>query len=71
VEDDPELVQKKDKGFMSKMFSFGVKSEDTKQDVGTSSAKDLVIDKPAKLEGFLEKKGKGKLNSEWQKRYNI
>ena len=48
-------------------FNFGVKKEDIEVDNDFNDKQ--VIDKPAKLQGWLEKKGKGKFTSEWQKKY--
>ena len=69
VEDDPALVGKKSKGLFSG-FGFGVKSDDTQVVKNDSvNAADIMVDRPAGMEGFLEKKAKGKVSNEWQKKY--
>ena len=67
IEDDPDLVKKKDKGFLSR-FGFGMKSEELSTSA-TDSRTGNADNKPANLEGWLEKKGRGATGSTWQKRY--
>lgn len=69
--DDPALVGKKaSKGIFSG-FGFGVKGDTESEVVKNDSvnAGDIMVDRPAGMEGFLEKKAKGKVSNEWQKKY--
>lgn len=70
VEDDPALLGKKaGKGLFSG-FGFGVKSSDSQVVKNENvNAADIMVDRPAGMEGFLEKKAKGKVSNEWQKKY--
>ena len=63
--DDVEQEKKSSAWFGN--FNFGVKKEDI--DVDNDLNDKQVIDKPSKLQGWLEKKGKGKFTSEWQRKY--
>lgn len=70
MEDDPALVGKKASKGLFAGFGFGVKSSDPVVVKNENvNAADIMVDKPPGMEGFLEKKAKGKTSNEWQKKF--